>query len=215
MLKPRFRSLSCAVIGALLALSPLSGAVADPTGPGEAGGPPSSARGFGPYGCAATQWPWSCLAECESGGNWATNTGNHYYGGLQFRQSTWEEHGGLAYAPRADLASRSEQIAVAKEVLTTQGWGAWPDCSKRYRLGDRRTHIVKAGETLTSIAAKYRVKGGWQALYKANKDMIGPRPDGLNVGTWLVIPAGSGRAGAQDPAATGLAAAPSVPLLLL
>jgi hypothetical protein len=197
VLKPRFRSLSCAVLGALLALSPLSGASAAPSPPTGTVQPPPSVRGFGPYGCAASQWPWSCLAECESDGDWATNTGNHYYGGLQFEQPTWEEHGGLAYAPRADLASRTQQIAVAKEVLSTQGWGAWPDCSRKYRLGDRRIHLVKSGETLSSIAAKYRVKGGWQALYRANKDMIGPRPDGLNVGTWLVIPkgSGSGRAG--------------------
>ncbi|MGW7411911.1 LysM peptidoglycan-binding domain-containing protein [Streptomyces sp. NPDC054863] len=184
------RLLSCAVLGALLALSPVSAATAARACPTVQ--PPPVERGFGPYRCAASEWPWNCLAECESGGDWKTNTGNDYYGGLQFEQPTWEEHGGLGYAPRADLATREQQIKVAEQVLTTQGWAAWPDCSKRYGLGDRRIHIVKAGETLSSIAAKYKVKGGWKALYQANKDMIGSSPDGLNAGTWLVVPDGSG-----------------------
>lgn len=72
---------------------------------------------------------WDRLAACESGGNWSINTGNGYYGGLQFVQSTWEGYGGLAYAPRADLATREQQIAVATKVQAGQGWGAWPVCS--------------------------------------------------------------------------------------
>jgi hypothetical protein len=72
---------------------------------------------------------WDAIAACESGGNWATNTGNGYFGGLQFTQGTWESSGGLAYAPRADLASAAEQIAVAEVTLASQGWGAWPVCS--------------------------------------------------------------------------------------
>jgi len=72
---------------------------------------------------------WDTIAACESGGNWAINTGNGYYGGLQFSQSTWEAYGGLAYAARADLASPGEQIAVAERTLAGQGWGAWPTCS--------------------------------------------------------------------------------------
>lgn len=73
---------------------------------------------------------WDAIAKCESGDNWAINTGNHFYGGLQFLQSTWEEYGGLAYAPRADLASRAQQTAVAEKVLKGQGIGAWPNCGK-------------------------------------------------------------------------------------
>jgi LysM repeat protein len=72
---------------------------------------------------------WDRVAACESGGNWSINTGNGYYGGLQFTQSTWNANGGQAYAPRADLASRDAQIAVAQHVLASQGWGAWPVCS--------------------------------------------------------------------------------------
>ena len=76
---------------------------------------------------------WDALAACESGGNWAINTGNGFYGGVQFDQNTWERHGGLRYAPRADLATREEQLAIADVTRARQGWGAWPVCSRRLR----------------------------------------------------------------------------------
>lgn len=72
---------------------------------------------------------WDKVAKCESTNNWSINTGNGYFGGLQFTQSTWEAYGGLKYAARADLATKSEQIAVAEKVLASQGAGAWPVCS--------------------------------------------------------------------------------------
>ncbi|MFF1477470.1 transglycosylase family protein [Streptomyces sp. NPDC058301] len=78
---------------------------------------------------AASLDVWDKVAACESTDNWKINTGNGYYGGLQFSQSTWVAYGGRQYAPRADLASRSEQIAVAEKVLEAQGPGAWPVCS--------------------------------------------------------------------------------------
>jgi LysM repeat protein len=78
---------------------------------------------------------WSGVAQCESGGNWSINTGNGFYGGLQFTQGTWAGYGGTAYAPRADLASPSAQIAVAERVLAGQGIGAWPVCGKRLAGG--------------------------------------------------------------------------------
>ncbi|MFI6865931.1 transglycosylase family protein [Nocardia sp. NPDC050406] len=68
---------------------------------------------------------WDAVAACESGGNWSINTGNGYYGGLQFSQSTWEANGGSGNAANA---SREEQIRVAENVLATQGPGAWPVC---------------------------------------------------------------------------------------
>jgi hypothetical protein len=77
---------------------------------------------------------WDQLAQCESGGNWSINTGNGYYGGVQFSQSTWEGVGGLKYAPRADLASREQQIAAAEVLLQSSGWGAWPACSSQLGL---------------------------------------------------------------------------------
>ena len=91
--------------------------------------------GAGPA-AAAEGATWDRLAQCESGGNWAINTGNGYYGGLQFSASTWQGFGGGAYAPRADLATRAEQIAVAERTLATQGWGAWPACSAKLGLGE-------------------------------------------------------------------------------
>ncbi len=74
---------------------------------------------------------WDALASCESGGNWAINTGNGFYGGVQFDFGTWLAHGGAKYAPRADLATREEQIAIASKTQAVQGWGAWPVCSSR------------------------------------------------------------------------------------
>ncbi|WP_330258554.1 LysM peptidoglycan-binding domain-containing protein [Streptomyces murinus] len=80
---------------------------------------------------AADNGVWDRIAQCESGGNWHINTGNGYYGGLQFSAHTWSAYGGGAYASTADRASRSAQIAVATRVQRAQGWGAWPVCSGR------------------------------------------------------------------------------------
>ncbi|MGH3793552.1 MAG: transglycosylase family protein [Pseudonocardiaceae bacterium] len=80
---------------------------------------------------AAVQTDWDQIANCESSGNWATDTGNGYSGGLQFTRSTWSSYGGTSYAPTAAQASRGQQITVAEKVLAGQGPGAWPVCSKR------------------------------------------------------------------------------------
>ncbi|MEU6094548.1 transglycosylase family protein [Streptomyces sp. NPDC047079] len=80
---------------------------------------------------AADGGVWDRIAQCESGGNWHINTGNGYYGGLQFSAGTWRAYGGTAYAPTADQASKGAQIAVAANVQRAQGWGAWPVCSAR------------------------------------------------------------------------------------
>jgi LysM repeat protein len=74
---------------------------------------------------AASVSTWDKVAQCESGGNWSINTGNGYYGGLQFSQSSWEGAGGLQYAPRADLATKDQQIAIAEKLLAMQGPSAW------------------------------------------------------------------------------------------
>ncbi len=71
---------------------------------------------------------WDALSRCEAGGNWAINTGNGFYGGVQFDQNTWERNGGLRYAQRADLASREEQIAIAEVTRARQGWGGRGPC---------------------------------------------------------------------------------------
>ncbi|SEQ24726.1 LysM domain-containing protein [Lentzea xinjiangensis] len=77
---------------------------------------------------AAPGMDWDALAQCEASGNWAANTGNGYYGGLQFSMQTWKGHGG---AGNPASASREQQIAVAERVLASQGAQAWPSCSKR------------------------------------------------------------------------------------
>jgi nucleoid-associated protein YgaU len=91
---------------------------------------------------SASTHNWSGVAQCESGGNWAINTGNGYYGGLQFTNSTWAANGGTAYASRADLASASQQIAVAERVLQTQGVGAWPVCGAHLTGGSTAVAAV-------------------------------------------------------------------------
>lgn len=112
---------------------------------------------------------WSGVAQCESSGNWQANTGNGFYGGLQFTQSTWEEYGGGQYASRADLASRAGQEATAERVLVGQGVGAWPVCGQYLRDGGSYTepstppaassgggtYTVQAGDTLGSIATAH------------------------------------------------------------
>ncbi len=77
---------------------------------------------------------WDRLAQCESGGNWRANTGNGHYGGLQFTRRTWRAYGGGAYATTANHATRLQQIAIAEKVLRSQGWKAWPACSRRVGL---------------------------------------------------------------------------------
>ncbi|MFH8976307.1 transglycosylase family protein [Streptomyces sp. NPDC017890] len=97
---------------------------------------------------AADVETWDKVAACESTNDWDINTGNGYYGGLQFTQSTWEAFGGTRYAPRADLATKDQQIAVAEKVLDGQGPGAWPVCSQRAGLarGGDTPDIRPAGD---------------------------------------------------------------------
>ncbi|WP_234470680.1 transglycosylase family protein, partial [Streptomyces sp. MBT70] len=85
---------------------------------------------------AASVETWDKVAQCESGGNWSINTGNGFYGGLQFNQSTWNAYGGTAYASRADLATKKQQILIGEKVLASQGEGAWPTCGPQAGLGD-------------------------------------------------------------------------------
>ncbi len=157
---------------------------------------------------AASEGTWDRLAQCESSGDWSINTGNGYYGGLQFSQPTWEGFGGTQYAARADLASRSAQIATAEKVLDVQGWGAWPACSAKLGLGaadaagtpsTRGTgersapsssggdYTVQAGDTLSKIARAQGTDGGWRAIYDANRGELSD-PDLIFVGQSLQLP---------------------------
>jgi LysM repeat protein len=193
---------------------------------------------------------WDRVAACESGGNWSINTGNGFYGGLQFVNSTWRGFGGGQYASRADLATKSQQIAVAQRVLKVQGPGAWPVCSKRAGLtranggaatassstgatssttkkvtpkksyaapkatttkattqkattqkataapsrAATRTSTatgakitVKRGDTLSKLAQRHAVEGGWKALHAANRGTI-PNANLIYVGQVIRLP---------------------------
>src|SRR6478609_8975310 len=92
---------------------------------------------------AAPDSDWDRLAQCESGGNWAINTGNGFQGGLQFSPSTWSGHGGGEYAPAANMASKDEQIAIAERVLASQGRGAWPVCGTGLSGSTPRNAVTK------------------------------------------------------------------------
>ncbi len=107
---------------------------------------------------AASGDVWEKVAACESTSNWHINSGNGYFGGLQFTRSTWAAYGGAEYAPRADLASRDQQIAIAEKVLKGQGPGAWPVCSSRAGLarGGDSPDISPQTERTTKVAAPKR-----------------------------------------------------------
>ncbi|MGI5374314.1 transglycosylase family protein [Streptomyces sp. CA-251387] len=102
---------------------------------------------------AADSGVWDRIAQCESGGNWHINTGNGYYGGLQFAASTWRAYGGTAYAPTADQATKAQQIAVATKVQRAQGWGAWPTCSARAGAYGSAPAAPAAGSSASTRAA--------------------------------------------------------------
>ncbi|MFJ8435875.1 transglycosylase family protein [Kitasatospora sp. NPDC094019] len=159
---------------------------------------------------------WERVAACESSGDWHINTGNGYFGGLQFDEPTWEETGGLRYAPRADLASRDEQIAVANALAEQRGLTPWPICGARADRDRERppvesdaepaaattpgapaapppatgpaTWTVRDDDTLDSIAEQLRVPGGWQALYERNRAALGEDPDLIQPGQELALP---------------------------
>ncbi|MDT7579542.1 MAG: resuscitation-promoting factor RpfA [Pseudonocardiales bacterium] len=163
-----------------------------------------------PAASADTASAWDRLAQCESTGNWAINTGNGFSGGLQFTPSTWRAFGGSGLAHHA---SREQQIAVAERVLAKQGWGAWPACSRKLGLrGTPKPSAVKAapqakpststataapapsgrtvtvarGDTLARIASAHGVSGGWQALKSANPGLRNPNV--LGIGAVLQLP---------------------------
>lgn len=93
---------------------------------------------------------WTAIANCESSGNWAADTGNGFYGGLQFTQSTWDAYGGDQYAASANLASEADQITVAEAVLAGQGIGAWPVCGAYAGSGTTYTGTNTSGSSSSS-----------------------------------------------------------------
>ncbi|WP_323185458.1 transglycosylase family protein [Kitasatospora sp. NBC_01287] len=120
-IKPRIVGMLC---GAAFVLA--SGPAPDP-GSGSTSGP-------APRPAPVTDATWDQIADCESDSDWSADTGNGYYGGLQIWPPTWQEAGGLGYASRPDLASRRQQITVAREILREQGWQAWSECAHELGL---------------------------------------------------------------------------------
>jgi len=92
---------------------------------------PLATQTHAPASALESQRTWNRLAQCESGQDWDINTGNGYYGGLQISPRTWAAHRGHWIASRPDKASKAGQIKVAERILNSQGWGAWPSCSRR------------------------------------------------------------------------------------
>jgi hypothetical protein len=169
-----------------------------------------------PADAAATS-TWDRLAQCESSGDWHIDTGNGYYGGLQFSMGTWHAHGGSGSPART---SKAGQIKVAEKVLRSQGWSAWPACSSRLGLhgkpaakhhathavkhhakpaakhkkahhvrpkASRRTVVVRSGDTLVRIARRAHVHGGWHRLAAVNPQLRNPNV--LRIGQRLHLPA--------------------------
>jgi nucleoid-associated protein YgaU len=154
---------------------------------------------------AATKVQWERVAHCESRDRWHIDTGNGYYGGLQFSESTWRSFDVDNYAGRADLASKSEQMDVANHVLKRQGWHAWPVCyqfagqpgstpvlrahhhRKTSDHGRWVHYIVKHGDTLSDIAKHLDAKGGWHAIYRDNHHVIGSNPSNIHAGEKLKV----------------------------
>lgn len=150
---------------------------------------------------AKTDVNWDAVAACESGGNWAINTGNGFHGGLQFTLSTWHANGGSGMP---EQAGRDEQIRVANNVLKSQGIGAWPVCGKRAgapvvnaiaktapvapapnATGAIGVTTVKSGDTLSDIAEREHCPGGWKAIADASGIAD---PDVITPGQKLRIP---------------------------
>ncbi|MER6619165.1 transglycosylase family protein [Streptomyces sp. NPDC000931] len=129
--------------------------------------------GTGPAQAADVE-TWDKVAACESTNDWNVNTGNGYYGGLQFTQSTWEAYGGTRYAPRADLATKDQQIAVAEKVLDGQGPGAWPVCSVRAGL-------ARGGDTPDIRPATDKPDGNEKSGKNSKSDKSGKKTGGSSV----------------------------------
>ncbi|MFJ6012656.1 transglycosylase family protein [Streptomyces sp. NPDC092952] len=125
---------------------------------------------------AASVATWDAVAQCESGGNWSINTGNGYYGGLQFSQSSWAAAGGTQYAPRADLATKAQQIATAERLLALQGPGAWACAGAGGLTNDGVDPGVDTGSSSNSSANSTAGSGASEQQSAAPKKQAQPKP---------------------------------------
>jgi hypothetical protein len=119
---------------------------------------------------------WDRVAACESGGNWSINTGNGFYGGLQFSDRTWDAFGGERYAATANRATKAEQITIARKVLAAQGPGAWPTCGARAGLTRANGAAEGVGATATASRSTTRTAPATNSAGKLVVDGIrGPK----------------------------------------
>ncbi|UUS31463.1 MULTISPECIES: transglycosylase family protein [Streptomyces] len=160
---------------------------------------------------AADAETWNRVAECETGGMWSADLGNGYYGGLQFSQETWQAYGGTAYAPRADLASRAQQIAVAEKVFAAQGAAAWETCAPIAGLtvGGGSTAETDPGTSPAPSASAEEPEASAEPAPDAGTPSTADRPaTGTEAATVSGTP-GSGATGAT--AGSGATAGPTAP----
>ncbi|WP_393082099.1 transglycosylase family protein [Streptomyces sp. LN704] len=142
---------------------------------------------------AADGTTWDRVAECESGGQWSADDGNGYYGGLQLTQENWQRYGGRMYAPSADEASRSQQIAVAEKVLADQGLAAWPTCGPLSGLSENSGEV----SVDTGVAGDSSSSSG-SSDSSTSSDGSGSLSDSLGIG---VSPSDSSRSDSSSDGA--------------
>lgn len=161
------------------------GATVVGTAAGPAIGLASPASASGSYGA------WLRVAACESSGNWAINTGNGYYGGLQFAPSTWSGYGGGRYAPYANEATEWQQITIAERVLASQGVNAWPVCGPRAGLSmaDVYDTVPSSGAVRTTSVVRHAAPAVHHAVVDQSRFHLTATPRGRTTGgTYVVRP---------------------------
>ena len=144
---------------------------------------------------------WDALAQCESGGNWSINTGNGFYGGLQFTQQSWN---GVGMSGSPATASRAQQIEAGERLLAIQGWGAWPACSAKLGLYGKTGAAPTYTEPTTTVAAQSQT----QQTYTAPAAQAAPAAPAAQAAPAAAPAAPAAPAAVEAPAAP--AAAPAV-----
>ena len=148
---------------------------------------------------------WDALAQCESGGNWSINTGNGFYGGLQFTQQSWN---GVGMSGSPATATRAQQIEAGERLLAIQGWGAWPACSAKLGLYGKTGAAPTYTEPTTTVAAQSQT----QQTYTAPAAQAAPAaPVAQAAPAAVEAPAAAPAAQAAPAAVEAPAAAPAAP----
>ena len=147
---------------------------------------------------------WDALAQCESGGNWSINTGNGFYGGLQFTQQSWN---GVGMSGSPATATRAQQIEAGERLLAIQGWGAWPACSAKLGLYGKTGAAPTYTEPTTTVAAQSQT----QQTYTAPAAQVAPAAPAAQAAPAAVEAPAAPAAQAAPAAVEAPAAAPAAP----